>query len=748
MILKNLLRRKGRTLLTILGISIGVAAIIGLGTLAAGLESGYTKMLTGSKSDLVLSQPNSFDVSYSSIDESVQQALEAMPEIAAVSGMLEGFVQAEGSPFFIVFGYPDNSYLLERFQIVSGYSLDSQEAIRSHGKDILLGSAAAEAMKKKIGDTLRIGGSSYHILGIYQSGDAFEDGGAVLPLDEAQELLGKPRQVNLYHIQLRDKDLMDRLSIRIKRQFPELDLSGTSDYSDKQLLDDMLYGYVWAIAGLAIVIGGVGMMNAQLMSVFERTREIGVLRAIGWSGFRVLIMILGESLIVCLIGGALGVGIGWLVLRSFSDSLVIFGISTGIKPTLLAQAFIVVFVLGLVGGLYPAWRASRMQPVEALRYEGGSGGGRVRRLPFGGLAVQSLWQRTTRTLLTLGAIGLTVGSIMALEGIIRGTTENMMDMAIGADVEIMIRQADIADTEFSAIDERIGDKIASFPEVQNVSGLLFSAILLPENNGFFMILGYAPNEYAIQRINVVEGERLTTNHQILLGRMTSETLNKGVGDTIDLAGVRFRVVGIYESSVSWEEMGGVITLRDAQNFVGRPHKVSMYGVKLKNPEKGQLIVDKINSQIPAVHAALTGEFVEQMPDMKTIGGLLNGISTLAILVGGVGVLNTMLMAVMERTREIGVLRALGWRRRSILVLIIKEAFLLGLLGGIVGIGIAFSLVFLVEQIPMIGEAVKPQFSLDVFARAILVALLLGLLGGLYPAYRATLLQPVEALRYE
>lgn len=748
MILKNLLRRKGRTLLTILGISIGVAAIIGLGTLAAGLESGYTKMLTGSKSDLVLSQPNSFDVSYSSIDESVQQALEAMPEIAAVSGMLEGFVQAEGSPFFIVFGYPNNSYLLERFQIVSGYSLDSQEAIRSHGKDILLGSAAAEAMKKKIGDTLRIGGSSYHILGIYQSGDAFEDGGAVLPLDEAQELLGKPRQVNLYHIQLRDIDLMDRLSIRIKRQFPELDLSGTSDYSDKQLLDDMLYGYVWAIAGLAIVIGGVGMMNAQLMSVFERTREIGVLRAIGWSGFRVLIMILGESLIVCLIGGALGVGIGWLVLNSFSDSLVIFGISTGIKPTLLAQAFIVVFVLGLVGGLYPAWRASRMQPVEALRYEGGSGGGRVRRLPFGGLTVQSLWQRTTRTLLTLGAIGLTVGSIMALEGIIRGTTETMMDMAIGADVEIMIRQADIADTEFSAIDERIGDKIASFPEVQNVSGLLFSAILLPENKGFFMILGYAPNEYAIQQINVVEGERLTTNHQILLGRMTSETLNKGVGDTIDLAGVRFRVVGIYESSVSWEEMGGVITLRDAQNFIGRPHKVSMYGVKLKNPEEGQRIVDKINNQIPAVHAALTGEFVEHMPDMKTIGGLLNGISTLAILVGGVGVLNTMLMAVMERTREIGVLRALGWRRRSILVLIIKEAFLLGLLGGIAGIGIAFSLVFLVEQIPMIGEAVKPQFSLDVFARAILVALLLGLLGGLYPAYRATLLQPVEALRYE
>jgi ABC-type antimicrobial peptide transport system permease subunit len=748
MIVKNLLRRKGRTILTIFGISIGVAAIVGLGTLAAGLESGYNKMLTGSKSDLVLSQPDSFDISYSSIDESVQQTLEVMPEVKAVSGMMEGFVQTEGSPFFIVFGYPTDSYLLGRFQIISGFSLASQEAVRAHRKTILLGSAAAEALKKKEGDTLRIGSSSYQILGIFQSGDAFEDGGAVLPLDEAQELLGKPRQVNLYYIQLKDPELYDRLSMRIKRQYPELELSGTGDYADKQMLGDMLYGYVWAIAGLAIVIGGVGMMNAQLMSVFERTREIGVLRAMGWSGFRVLIMILGESLIVCLVGGALGVGIGWLILRSFSDSLVIFGASTGVKPTLLAQAFMVVLVLGLVGGLYPAWRASRMQPVEALRYEGGSGGGRVRRLPVGGMAVQSLWQRSTRTLLTLSAIGLTVGSIMALEGVIRGTTKTMTEMAIGADVEIMIRQADIADTEFSAIDERIGDKIASFPEVENVSGLLFSAILLPENNSFFMILGYAPNEYAIQRLNVVDGEHLTTNHQILLGRTMSEALNKHVGDTIDLAGARFRVVGVYESGVSWEELGGVITLRDAQNFIGRPHKVSMYGVKLNNPEEGIKVVEKINTQIPAVHATLTGEFVEQMPDMNTIGGLLNGISTLAILVGGVGVLNTMLMAVMERTREIGVLRAIGWRRRFILGLIIKEALLIGFLGGIAGIGIAFCLVFLFQQIPMIGEAFEPLYEWDVFARAIIVALLLGLLGGLYPAYRATLLQPVEALRYE
>jgi putative ABC transport system permease protein len=107
-----------------------------------------------------------------------------------------------------------------------------------------------------------------------------------------------------------------------------------------------------------------------------------------------------------------------------------------------------------------------------------------------------------------------------------------------------------------------------------------------------------------------------------------------------------------------------------------------------------------------------------------------------------------LMAVFERTREIGVLRALGWRRRSILRLILTEALYLGLIGAVVGIGIAFGLVALIGLEPTFGPMLQPIWEADVFTRAITIALLLGLLGGLYPAYRATRMQPVEALRYE
>lgn len=404
MIFKNLLRRKARTILTMLGISIGVASIITLGALANGLDVGYRAMMSGSKADLVVSQPDSFDISYSSIDESIDGQISNMPEVSRVSGMLEGFTQAEGEPYFFVFGYSQDSFVLDRFQITQGVGINSRDAQSLHGKPLMLGSAAAEVLKKSTGDTLRLVGSIFRIIGIYQTGDAFEDSGAVLRMEDAQELLGKPRQVSIFYIQLKDPGLRDRFIARIERQLSDLKITGAEEFAKTQTFDDYLQGFVWAIGGFAIVIGGVGMMNSQLMSVFERTRETGVLRVIGWSSRRVLWLILGKSLLVSLLGGALGILIGFSLLRVVSKSTLLFGMgSSNITPDLLVKSIILVLVLGLVGGVYPAWRASRLTPVEALRYEGGSTGKRIRRLPFGGMATQSLWQRSTRTLLTIGS---------------------------------------------------------------------------------------------------------------------------------------------------------------------------------------------------------------------------------------------------------------------------------------------------------------------------------------------------------
>ena len=751
MILKNLLRRKGRTLLTVLGISIGVAAIIGLGAMANGLQAGYSSMMSGSRSDLIHSQANSYDVSLSSVDEEIGSQVAVMPEVAAISGMLQGIVETENSPYFFVFGYPEDSFVLKRFQIKEGVELFERAAHNQRGKPLILGKAASETLKKKVGDTLRLGSGAYRVVGIYETGDAFEDSGAVLPMDEAQKLLGKQRLASMFYVQLKDPAQKDRLIERVNRRWKDVELTDSDEFGSKQAMSESFGAYVWVIAGLAIVLGGVSMMNAQLMAVYERTREIGVLRAVGWTRWRVLLLILGESMVVCLAGGVLGVLIGWLVLAGITSNTLIMGASTAsITVGLISQAFVTVVVLGLVGGLYPAWRAGNLQPIEALRYEGGSSGGRSKkRLPWGGMAAQSLWKRKTRTILTLSVIGLTVGSIMVLEAITNGMADQLTNMGFSADAEIIMRQANISDTGYSAIDERIGDKIAALPEVQAVSGMIFSALVLPDVGGFFIIMGYAPGEMAINKMNLIEGERLRSNRQVMLGRKMADALNKGVGDSINLGGSRFRICGVYTSSVGWEEMGGVLTLRDAQNLVGKPRKVSMYSVKLKDTQTAREVVDKINAMYPDdVSASLSGEFAEQMPDMQNMSAMLNGISFLAILVGGLGMMNTMLMAVLERTREIGVLRALGWRRRAVLRMIMDESLLLSALGGVGGIVIAFLLNGLISMAGMMGEMFQAQWNIGLFIRALMIAFLLGGLGGLYPAYRATRLQPVEAIRYE
>ena len=91
---------------------------------------------------------------------------------------------------------------------------------------------------------------------------------------------------------------------------------------------------------------------------------------------------------------------------------------------------------------------------------------------------------------------------------------------------------------------------------------------------------------------------LTSNHEILLGRSIADALHKEVGDTMDLSGYRYSVVGIYESKISWEEIGGIITLRDAQVFMGRPRKVTIFAVRLKDPQQAVDMVEQINKNFP------------------------------------------------------------------------------------------------------------------------------------------------------
>ncbi|MFQ6101050.1 MAG: ABC transporter permease [Anaerolineae bacterium] len=746
MIFKNLFRRKGRTILTMLGISIGVAAIVALGAMAEGMRAGYSAVTEGSQADLVLSPKNAMDITLGGVEESVAAQVLAWPEVAAMDGMLMGNVQAEDAPYFFIFGYDPQGFAIAHFRIVEGQGL--ADARRVRGKPLILGQSAAQSMDKSVGDTLQVTGGAFRIVGIYETGDAFEEGGAVIPLREAQNLLLQPHRASMFYIRLRDSADEPRLRARVERHLSNLLLSTTSDFANRQMMIEMMEGFAWGVAGLAIIIGGIIMTNTLWMSVFERTREIGLLRALGWRRGRVLRLILGESLALSFLGGLLGFVLGVAAVYLLRGSIPFFGVlGVQFSPELFIRAIVTVAVMGLVGGAYPAWRASRLLPLEALHYEGGKGAHVPRLLP--GMTARNLWRRRTRTTLTLLGIGVSIAAIVALGGIMGGMTDVLTEMMTSAQTDLLAIEADVSDTSYSAVDQRVGARIAALPQVKAVSGVIIT-VSSTEENPLLIVFGYHPREFAIQHFHIVEGAPLTANHQVIVGRKAAETMDLEVGDTLRILESNFRVVGIFETGIGYEDASVVISLREAQALAGKPHQVTWYAIKLRaaSTEQAERMRDYLNAQFPEIQCSISSEFVEMMPDMKTSDTMVRQISFLAVFIGAVGMLNTMLMSVLERTREIGVLRALGWRRCQVLGMILQESLVLGLVGGVCGILLGMGLAWGMMQVPLVKGMLTVSYKPDLFIQAIVIALVAGALGGLYPAWRATRMRPEEALRYE
>jgi ABC-type lipoprotein release transport system permease subunit len=388
-----------------------------------------------------------------------------------------------------------------------------------------------------------------------------------------------------------------------------------------------------------------------------------------------------------------------------------------------------------------------------LRYEGGTraksqtqslkGLGRSRALP---IAARNLWRQRTRTVLTTLGIGVSIAAIVALGAFARGMTDTMNDMWRASQTDLFAIQAGV-DADFSAIDERDGARIAARSDVEGVAGLIWTAVNTDEMS-FLMVFGYHPREYAIRHFRIIEGESLTARHQVIVGKQAAEQMGVQVGDTMRLLESSFRVVGIYETGLSYEELGAVIGLREAQSLTGKLHQVMYYQIKLCDPQTAREVMALLDAAYPGIEFSLAAEAVQSMSDFAVLEDMVSQISVLAILVGGLGMLNTMLMSVLERTREIGLLRSLGWRRRQVLAVILRESLILGVLGGLTGILIGLGLGQMIGLLPGLYGGMSMIYEPLLFVQAMVIALVAGAVGGLYPAWRATRLRPVEALRYE
>ena len=745
MILRNLFRRKARTLLSTFGIAVGVAAVVALGALAEGFMAAYGAMGGGSGADVLVMQDEALDIVFSAVDQSLREPLAGMSGVEQIAEMVYTFAATDSAPYFIVYGYEPDGFAIEHFQIVEGEPLSDERGGGRQRPPLLLGKAAAEDLDKTVGETFRLYETVYQIVGLYETGEPFEDGSAVVGIEQAQEISGKPRQVNAFLLKVRSDTDVELLKARIEQRYEDVTATAAADLEQEQEALQYVSVFTWVVSLVAVLIGGVGVMNTMLMSVYERTREFGVLRAIGWRPGQLLSMVMGESLVLSLLGGVVGTLLGIGAVRAVENVPTVSSvIPSTFSFNLYAQGMGVALGLGLIGGALPAWQASRMLPAEAMRVEGGASAHASRHVRSA--AMRDVMRQPVRTLLTVIGIGIAMLSIVLLGAMGEGLTIQMHGMMGGLGAHMMGIETD-ASIDLSTIDEGDVRRIAAMPGVRAAEGFLTGYAMVGDLP-FFIVFGYQPRGLSIQEFRIVEGEPLTTNRQILLGRVASENLGLGVGQTLRILNKAFKIVGIYETGVAFQDGGSVMTLRDAQSLFGQPHKVSFMSVWLDDPDRGQAIRDEVSARFPDVSLSMASDFAEDLNDLQMMEASTWGISAMALVVGGLGMTNTMVMSVWERTREIGVLRALGWRRWRVLWMIVRESVALSLLGSVTGVVLGVILGELLNLLPFLQGFLKLTYTPKLFAQALGTAFVLGVVGGIYPAWRAAQLQPVEALRYE
>ncbi len=367
-VLKNLLRRRMRTLLTLAGIGTAVGAFVGLVGFSSAFEQQWMRIYSSSGTDIAVIQGTFLNTS---MDESTTTKLIKLPDVAQASPSIFNLMDLTPEVNALVYGWKADAFQFASLKIMVG------QPFRDGQAEVMLGDLLAQNLKKKPGDTLEIQGMPFTVTAIYHGASTLEAAAVVMPLDQLQQLSSLQGKVSTIDVRLRpapagktSEQYMKQAQAEIEAALPGMRAVPAAERASDNQFVKLAHASAWGTSLLALLIGVLGIANTMAMSVFERTREIGILRALGWSRWQVLAHIEIEAVALGLGGGIFGVVLGWCALQVLAAlprtaSL----ISASLRWPLLAEAVGIAMFAGLLAGALPAWRAGQLSPVNALRHD-------------------------------------------------------------------------------------------------------------------------------------------------------------------------------------------------------------------------------------------------------------------------------------------------------------------------------------------------------------------------------------------
>lgn len=389
---------KARSGLTILGIVIGIGSVIAMVSIGQGASGQIQSSIEGLGSNLLtvipgFIQPGRGIVSSGrgSAQTLVNEDIEALRQIEGVA-----YISPELQRRFQIIATTGNNtnstvigvmpeYMQVRNVSIENGSFITEAQVRNLGRVAVLGPTVALDLfgegNDPIGKTIRINRVNFKVIGVLQSkgsaGFFNPDDTVFVPLTTMQKILAGADFLSTIAISVQTKDLMPQVQEaatfalaekhRVNPQSPDFSIVSQADIlGTLTQVTNTFTIFLAAVAGISLIVGGIGIMNMMLTTVTERTREIGLRKAIGAKKKDISMQFLSEAVMLTFIGGVAGIILGWIIsilVTSFA------GIVTKISPQAVAIAFGVSAAIGIIFGYYPARRAASLNPIEALRYE-------------------------------------------------------------------------------------------------------------------------------------------------------------------------------------------------------------------------------------------------------------------------------------------------------------------------------------------------------------------------------------------